>query len=703
MKKLYFLLSLMLITLSGLAASAQKTITVTTNEPSALTVLDANYAPITWVENSLQVTIPIGNGLQMSVNGNYEISAIKMNETALSTSSYISNEYIVDGGTLYVTMSEKQPKTLVIQGDGDQVYIQSNYTDYKKDSQVDGKWTLPNLSEYGTTYVYPNAGYAIKSVKDANGKEYMYPGSTSVSIYHVDLLSGTTEITVTSFDKAAARTASFSVEVTGDASSVRIQRNGENEDVPSSEFESIAYDPENELPVTISHIQYGKTLYKVFVGEEEQTPQGSQYRLSNITNGCKVKVVTDYPEIDVPVKFIFTNEGTENAIQSVNIDNTPLEQASWLAEDFKVRLGKQVSINTNYNDYTINSVTVNGQANTQSFTVTDEAGYTIVVDATKIEPYKLTVITADWENVIIGQPYSSPYVSFPLTGPQSVLEIPRSCYSIEIKAADGYRIDHIFEAGTETELSSPLYLKGDKSIEVYVSEFKRDKVAVVYFEETEWNYKNVTLSANDYNLRKDISVENGYNFINYNEVDRPFAINMYHGSFPNPVVYLNGTKIENNYGMYPDLEKMPENSVIKIFTTEPDTHSVTYNIEENAGVEVAHDYLSIVENPSVHNVQHGTHVVITPAERSGINILANDKAVEANDKGQFIVSITENTTLTVSKEGTSSVVGLQNDDNRDFDIFNMQGIRVMHKANRQDLNNLPAGIYIVNGKKLVKK
>ena len=35
------------------------------------------------------------------------------------------------------------------------------------------------------------------------------------------------------------------------------------------------------------------------------------------------------------------------------------------------------------------------------------------------------------------------------------------------------------------------------------------------------------------------------------------------------------------------------------------------------------------------------------------------------------------------------------------DIFNLQGIIVKHRASKEDLHSLPAGIYIVNGKKVV--
>ncbi len=702
MKNPYFLLSCMLITLFGLTATAQKTVTVTTNEPSGLQVMNPQtYQPIEWDGNSLTATVPVGYGLQMQPSGNFEIKKVLINGNDKGTQNYFSYSDFNDGDTFTVTMNEKQPKVLVIKGDADQVYVSSDYTEYRKDKQTDGKWTIPITNEYGTTYIYANTGFSLKSVTDEKGTSYLNYGNCS--IYHGSLPSGTTEITVESYNKDEARTASFSVEVTGDASVVSLRRNGENDDVPASQFSNIKFNPDTELPVSISHAQYGKSLYKVYIGEEEQTPQGTTYRLSNITNGCVVKIETDYPDIDVPVKFVFTNEGTEGAVSTVRIDGQPLETGAWLATDFKVKLGKQVSFELNNNDYTVNSYAVNGQSYLTNFIVTNEDGYSITVDANKLEPYKLSVITAEWEHVVIGKAYSNPFESLPLNDAETVLDIPRSWNSIEIKAADGWRIDHVYEAGTENELGISFSLSGDKSIEIYASEYKREKKAVVYFEESDWVYKNITLNPSDNTLRKDITPENGYNFIDYNEADRPFSVNFYHQSFSNPVVYLNGEKIENEYGRYPALETMPENSVIKVFTTEPESHNVTYTINNDVNAQIAHDYLTVVDNPTIHSVQHGTHIVITPVSREGIAVKANDKEVAADAEGRFIVPVTEDTAISIAGKGTVSVSELDADGSTTLNVFNLQGIRVLENASRESLTNLPAGVYIINGKKVIKK
>ena len=36
-----------------------------------------------------------------------------------------------------------------------------------------------------------------------------------------------------------------------------------------------------------------------------------------------------------------------------------------------------------------------------------------------------------------------------------------------------------------------------------------------------------------------------------------------------------------------------------------------------------------------------------------------------------------------------------------FKVFNLNGANVLNTANRSDLNNLPEGLYIINGKKVM--
>ena len=53
--------------------------------------------------------------------------------------------------------------------------------------------------------------------------------------------------------------------------------------------------------------------------------------------------------------------------------------------------------------------------------------------------------------------------------------------------------------------------------------------------------------------------------------------------------------------------------------------------------------------------------------------------------------------------GESGIQGIIADNSTKAHIYNLQGIIIKHNASEKDLHSLPAGIYIMNGKKVVVK
>lgn len=64
----------------------------------------------------------------------------------------------------------------------------------------------------------------------------------------------------------------------------------------------------------------------------------------------------------------------------------------------------------------------------------------------------------------------------------------------------------------------------------------------------------------------------------------------------------------------------------------------------------------------------------------------------------------DNVKLWFQKGGTSGVEAVKvAPEFKDYTVYNLMGIQVMKTADKADLNNLPAGIYVVNGKKYLVK
>ena len=99
-------------------------------------------------------------------------------------------------------------------------------------------------------------------------------------------------------------------------------------------------------------------------------------------------------------------------------------------------------------------------------------------------------------------------------------------------------------------------------------------------------------------------------------------------------------------------------------------------------------------------------MVITPVQRTGLIVKANDAAVSPDAEGRFVVPVTDDTNISIANDGHVGVNDILEGENGEavsLEVYNLQGIRVLSNASAADVRNLPAGIYIVNGKKVAIK
>lgn len=94
---------------------------------------------------------------------------------------------------------------------------------------------------------------------------------------------------------------------------------------------------------------------------------------------------------------------------------------------------------------------------------------------------------------------------------------------------------------------------------------------------------------------------------------------------------------------------------------------------------------------NLSNVEDGEYTLVVPA---GVVSLyqGNDAITQYINKGaEFPILI-----------GEASIVELANKDveYKGYDVFTLHGVRVLHTDNISDLNSLPKGLYIINGKKV---
>lgn len=687
----------------GAPVDRSKNITITTNIEGAVSVSEQrNYQPATWSGTTGTLKVPENAGLQISANSGYSVTNVKIGGIEKGTQAYFQFSDFSDGDTFTVTVAENQPKVVEIVGNQNQIKVSFGGSDVEYQND---KWTvsIPDGS-YSSVDINPLEGFAIKSAKDASDYDYKSSYSKNVQLYSSSLPDGTTTITVESYNIEESRTASFSIEIegTGNASDVKVTRNGEYQGIPASEFNKIKFNPETELPIKIAHVDYNKSLYKVTVGEDvlPAPESGNEYTISTLVNGTVIKVAPAYPDKDVNVTFTFTNEGTQNAI-TLNVDGESVPAEEWQAQGYTWKLGQQVRIYPNNSDFDNISITVNG-GTTTNFIVTEENGYTVNVTATKKPTCKLTVLCDDIDKIFVTKDGNK----LRFEGDSNEMELIQGAY-IGFGTDEGWKLEKVLDNtdNEDTPISGQFSLNSDMTVSVYLEQ--RNKTAVIYVEESDKWSGNGQVTIGSYPTSSDINLAKGYNFVNYAESDRPFSLRIYQTNYSaTTFYYLNGTKLENIYSS-DELTNMPENSVIKIFTAEPESHTVNYTIADGVNAKVAHDYLQEVASPGAnHSLQHGTHVVITPVQRTGLIVKANDSSVNPDAEGRFVVPVTADTNISIANDGHSGVNDILEGENGEavsFEVYNLQGIRVLRNASADDVRNLPAGIYIVNGKKVVIK
>lgn len=686
-----------------LAKESTKTVTFTTNNPGGVSLYNStNYSTLYFNESgSMTIEIEPNATINVNVSYEYQIDSITIDGTPYSGTS-INASQLSNGGTVVITTKEKEASVYYVVGNPDEVSFTMDGTTFDKSNIVDGKWTIKTANPYAYLSISAADGYVITSIMKepagGNKEELLSSYSKykqSTSQYLNGFTSGTT-LYISCATLESVRTAHFSVEVIdGDASQIKVARNGN--DVPESEFANVAYIPDVEMPISVGPSSYSKLLYKVTINDVEQPAPsyGNTYYFYTLEENAVIKVWPDFPDVDVPVNISFTDPTTKGAVRNVIVNGQIIPAEEWQAEGWTVKLGSQISLSFKSDDYTISSVTMNGQSmSTYSFeaSVTTEEPIDIVITASKIKGYDVTVyFEAGTIKIFRGYGENDP-VEIPEGADEVTFEVSPSNNMVYFYATDGYKITDIEDLNNTKYPYGYVPVYSDMEIIVNTESFKRDNDLVVYVEGgVNWYSSEVILSQSDNLLRKSVAVNPGYNFVQYAAQDCPLGFSFY----PVSDIYLNGELIENVYGSYPATENLASGSVLKVFTQETEVKNYTLNITiaENIAVNILADYVTPVEGP-VASVFGPTDIEFTPVTRASelpFIVKVDDVEVTPNEEGKVIAHINADATIAVEANPASSITEI-NADSNDTAIYNLQGVRV---------SNPRKGIFIKNGKKII--
>lgn len=569
-------------------------------------------------------------------------------------------------------------------------------------------------SEDDTAYIryniIPKDGYAITSIVDENGTALsgFYGGTAYVYLY--SYYSGK-HWYVSTMNLEEARTASFTMTV-DDPSLVTATLSGTKSRLDVQQGPTtykFAPDVENVLTL---FSQGEKNIYSI-TKNDEPIPVDSYSVQIPLEDGCNIVVQAQWPDIPCSVSLQYDHEATPDLITgaAVNYENVDL-----VDDSFSCQLGDEAAIYMNSNDYNVTGIKINGEEQNMSyfygnlyFTVSQEEN---VVEITAAGYGTITAIVnvTCKDAFSVYKQYQSPENLVEIVEGENRIELSQKNNSMSYSVNPGYEL--VSATKTEGDLdpidisNSPyIYDITDGMVINLVGQAEvLDSHAVIWVDDmSAANYYFSFENAKRFNYAT--SMENGYTEFDFSEYSyNPFGLG-WAGDNIQKFVFLNGEAKNPNYdgGSFWNLT-IADGDVVKAFVAaEPVNCTVSIDAEEGVATEVTVDRISPVTDWSEGiSCFNGTEVAIAASLEDPdktVVVTLNDESLVAGEDGKYVF-VVENVTNSVSITTTTSGVKSMISDKTVSPVFNLQGIRV---ANSDDLNNLPAGVYVVDGKKVVVK
>lgn len=503
------------------------------------------------------------------------------------------------------------------------------------------------------------------------------------------------------------RTASCKVTV-DDPSKVtlRLSRTFTTVQLKSGENE-VKFIPGTESTFTISPQSYNTPLYKVTRNSVAAEAEWGSYTLKNVAEGDVIDIQANYPDIDCAVKFNVNAEGV-GFIKSVTVNGN--EVTNYMDDNFTVKCGSTISITRNSEDYKLESFKVNGEDKTSDFYedsynifVTDAT--TLDITAKKYTTFKATVDIDDVSHATVYKGYSYYDDAFDMKNGKNEIEVSEKQTLISLVAKDGYYFTSVNDGTTEYTDQSTSEIKVDVTdgmvLKVVTAAIVRDKKALVYVDDRSAT-SSMVFSRGDYNR---IEIGTGYNELEFYKGDNPFSVTVYANT---KKVYKNDVAVDPTYsgGSYFRFS-LEDGDVVKMFFTKTPA-TVKADITANGGAEnlsVVKDRIQPVADFSAGiSCLEDTELAFAAKEGYSIKALTVDgTAATAEADGTYKVVVKADANIVVDLQTASGISSVTNADaSRTANVYNANGVLVLKNATPEQTAKLAKGLYIINGKKVVR-
>lgn len=504
------------------------------------------------------------------------------------------------------------------------------------------------------------------------------------------------------------RTASCKVTV-DDASKVTLYLSGTYSTLPLKDGENdVKFIPGTESVFTVKPASYETPLYKVTHNSVAAEADWGSYTLQNVANGDVIDIQANYPDIDCAVKFNINAEGV-GVISGVMVNGN--EVTNYMDDNFTVKCGSNISITRNSEDYKMESFKVNGEDKTDDFSYSDSYDY-FVTDATtfditakKYATFKATIDIDDVSHATVYKGHSYDDNAFDMKNGKNEIEVSEKQPIISLVAKDGYCFTSVNDGTTEyTDKSASnieLDVTDDMVLKVVTAAIVRDKKALVYVDDRSAT-SSLVFSRGDNNR---IEIGTGYNELEFYKGDNPFSVTVYAST---KKVYKNDVAVDPTYtyGSYYNFN-LADGDVVKMFFTKTPA-TVKADITANGGAEnlsVVKDRIQPVADFSAGiSCLEDTELAFAAKEGYSIKALSVDgTAATAEADGTYKVVVKADANIVVDLQTASGISSVTNADaSRTANVYNANGVLVLKNATPEQTAKLAKGLYIINGKKVVR-
>lgn len=503
------------------------------------------------------------------------------------------------------------------------------------------------------------------------------------------------------------RTASCKVTV-DDASKVTLYLPGTFSTLLLKDGENnVKFIPGTESVFTVKPASYDNPLYKVTHNSVVAEAVWNSYTLENVADGDVIDIQANYPDIDCAVKFNINAEGV-GFIKSVTVNGN--EVTNYLDDNFSVKCGSNISITRNSEVYKLESFKVNGEDKTDDFYsesydffVTDAATFDIT--AKKYATFKATVDIDDVSHATVYNGYSYYGNAFDMKNGKNEIEVSEQQPLISLVAKDGYYFTSVNDGTTEYTDQSvseiTLNVTDGMVLKVVTTAIVRDKKALVYVDDRSAT-SSMVFSRGDNNR---IEIGTGYNELEFYKGDNPFSVTVYANT---KKIYKNDVAVDpaNYYGSYYNFS-LADGDVVKMFFTKIPA-MVKADITANGGAEnlsVVKDRIQPVADFSAGiSCLEDTELAFAAKEGYSIKALSVDgTAATAEADGTYKVVVKADANIVVDLQTASGISSVTNADaSRTANVYNANGVLVLKNATPEQTAKLAKGLYIINGKKVVR-